>query len=154
MNIIEKAEEYAKKEYLKNDNFHQWHHIENVQKRADEICRKLVGVPIDNEALRLAIIFHDVDYKTYENHPDASVEVAKKFLFENEVLEERIKQITEIMLDHSSPHRKIRGDAKTIEGKIIFDSDKSIYITTPETFNKYYPLLYLQETKDLVSYRP
>lgn len=154
MNLIQKAEEFAKIEYLKNEDFHQWHHIENVQKRADEICEKLKSTKIDNEALRLAIIFHDIDYKSYENHPDASVEVAKRFLISNNVSAERINQITEIMLDHSSPHRKIRGEAKTIEGKIIFDSDKSICITTPETYHKYFPLLYLQETRDLVTYRP
>ena len=68
--------------------------------------------------------------------------------------EDKIKQITEIILDHSGPHRKIRGDAKTIEGKIIFDSDKSIFITDPETYTKYFSKLYLQVSRDLVSYKP
>lgn len=154
MDIIKKAEEFAKIEYLKNESFHQWHHIEDVQRRADEICDKLKGVAIDLEALRLAIIFHDIDYRTYEDHPDASVKVARNFLSQNGLSEERINQIQEIMLDHSSPHRKVRGEAKTIEGKIIFDADKSIFITSPNTYNKYFPLLYLQETKDLVTYRP
>lgn len=154
MDIIKKAEEFAKIEYLKNDPLHQWHHIESVQKRADEICSKLRGVDIDLEALRLAIIFHDINYHTYEDHPDASVKVAINFLVQNGVSEERIHQIKEIMLDHSSPHRKVRGEAKSIEGKIIFDADKSIFITTPETYNKYFPLLYLEETRDLVIYRP
>ena len=48
MSLIEIAEKYAKQEYKKNDDFHQWHHIENVQRRADEICEKLNHRDIDN----------------------------------------------------------------------------------------------------------
>ena len=154
MNLITLAEDFAQIEYLKNDPFHQWHHIGAVQRRADEICSKLTDKSIDREALRLAIIFHDIDYRSYVDHPEASVKVAQNFLSENGVSAQKINQIAEIMLDHSSPHRKIRGDAKTIEDKIIFDADKSIFITTPETYNKYFPLLYLPETRELVDYRP
>jgi HD superfamily phosphodiesterase len=154
MNILKAAEEFAKIEYLKNDSFHQWHHIEDVQRRADEICALLNDKTIDLEALRLAIIFHDIDYRTYDDHPDASVKVARSFLSKNGFSEQKMHQIQEIMLDHSSPHRKVRGDSKTLEGKIIFDADKSIFITTPETYKKYFPLLYFPETRDLVAYRP
>ena len=44
------------------------------------------------------------------------------------------------MLDHSSPHRKIRG-AKLLEGKIIYNADKSIFITDFEKYEKYFPQL-------------
>ena len=54
------------------------------------------------------------------------------------------------MLDHSTPHRKQLGEAKSIEGKIIYDSDKSIFITTSELYGKYFPQLYLDETKKMV----
>ncbi len=154
MTLVQIAEEYAKKLYVANDEFHQWSHIQDVMKRAEEICAKLKDVPIDLEALQLAVIFHDIDYRTYEDHPDASVKVAGEFLSRMGVLEARISQIHNIMLDHSTPHRKVRGEAKTIEGKIIFDADKSIFITTPATYEKYFPLLYLQETRDLVTYKP
>jgi len=154
MNIVEKAERFARKEYLKNDSFHQYIHVENVLKRAYEIVHRLKGVNIDEEALTLAIIFHDIDYSAYETHPDVSAEIAGKWLKDNDYPKDKIIKVKNIILDHSTPHREIRRDAKTIEGKIIFDSDKSLFITTPETYQKYFSLLYLQETKDLVTYRP
>ena len=67
------------------------------------------------------------------------------------VLDERIERIREIMLDHSTPHRKIRGDASTIEGKIIYDADKSIFLKDKESYEKYDLLLYLDITKEIVS---
>lgn len=124
--------------------------------RAKEIMEKL-SKDIDHEALELAIIFHDIDYnseenteKNYENHVDNSIKVAGAFLQENAYPEERIKKVQQIMLDHSSPHRKIFGDAKNIEGKIIYDADKSIFITTPELYERYFAKLYLDETRDMV----
>ena len=148
MNILEKAEQFAKKEYPSNDDRHQWSHIESVMARAMEIASSRDDV--DVEVLKLAIIFHDIDYTTYETHVDASVAVAKKFLTEHDYPVESIKRVAETMLDHSTPHRKERGEATSIEGKIIYDADKSISIVDKVTYDKYYPKLYLEETKALV----
>ncbi len=149
MNIIEAAEEFAKIEYLKNDDFHQWHHILNVLERAMLISRNFEN--IDDEALKLAIIFHDVDYSDYNLHPDNSVNVAVSFLVKNNYPVERIEKVKEIMLNHSTPHRKRLGEAKLLEGKIIYDADKSISMTKKDDFyNKYYPYLYLDETRAIV----
>ena len=52
------------------------------------------------------------------------------------------------MLDHSTPHRKKLGDSKVIE--VLYDADKSIFLTTLESYKKYFNLLYLDETKSLV----
>lgn len=156
--IIEKAIKFAKVEYEKNDRLHRWSHIENVMKRASEIVEK-IELPVDLELLKLAIIFHDIDYnsekdfeESYKKHPDNSVKVAENFLNKNNYPEERIEKIKEIMLDHSTPHRKTRGDSKSIEGKIIYDSDKSIGIdwSNPELCSKYFPQLYLDETREMV----
>lgn len=156
--IIEKAIKFAKVEYKKNDPLHRWSHIENVMKRASEIVEK-IEKPVDLELLKLAIIFHDIDYnsemnfeESYKKHPDNSVKVAEHFLHKNNYPKERIKKVKEIMLDHSTPHRKIRGEAKSLEGKIIYDSDKSIGIdwSNPELHNKYFPQLYLNETREMI----
>ncbi|MFH1456647.1 MAG: HD domain-containing protein [Patescibacteria group bacterium] len=154
--IIQKVIDFAKIEYEKNDSFHSWQHVENVMKRADEIAEK-IDDPIDFETLKLAIIFHDIDYHSekdfetnYSNHVDNSVKVAKKFLNENNYPKEKIEKVKDIILDHSTPHRKKQGEAKSIEGKIIYDSDKSIFITNQELFEKYFPQLYLEETKEMV----
>jgi len=146
--IIQKAEKFAKKEYKKNDSAHQWKHIKEVMKRALRIAKNLKD--IDYEILKLAIIFHDIDYSSYENHVKNSIKIAERFLKENDYPNEKIKEVKEIMLNHSTPHRKKIGEARLIEGKIIYDADKSIFIANPETYKKYFPLLYLNETKKLV----
>lgn len=116
--------------------------------RAFEISKKYKN--IDFDILKLAIIFHDIDYKSYHTHVDASVRVAENFLKEKKYSIDKIKKIKEIMFDHSTPHRKKRGEATMIEGKIIYDADKSIFITNKITYQKYFPLLYLDVTKKIV----
>jgi HD superfamily phosphodiesterase len=154
--IIKRATEFAKTEYKKNELLHGWGHIENVMRRTSEIIEKLDD-DIDYESLKLAIIFHDIDYnseespdKNYENHVDNSIKVADNFLRKNDYPIEKIKRIKQIILDHSGPHRRKFGEAKSIEGKIIYDSDKSISINTHELHKKYFPWLYLDETKEMV----
>lgn len=155
MDIFKLAEDFAKKEYLKNDPMHQWEHIEAVRKRAMEIASQLNNV--DYELLHLSITFHDIDYhsdstfeKNYNNHVDNSIKVAEKFLKEQNFPKERIDKVKQIMMDHSTPHRKKFGESKIIEGKILYDADKSIFITTIKRYDKYFPFLYLDETRNLV----
>ena len=155
MDIIKKAEDFAKGEYLKNDPMHQWSHVEAVMKRAMEIASKLKN--IDYELLKLAIILHDIDYhsepthkENYKQHVENSVKVAEKFLKEHNFSEEKIEKIKQIILDHSTPRRKKFGDSKITEGKILYDADKSLFLTTSERYEKYFSLLYFDLTKELV----
>jgi len=153
--IVKKAREFAIKEYKKNDPKHQWNHVEAVMKRALEIAGQLKEV--DYELLELSVIFHDIDYhseptygENYNNHVENSIGIAEEFLERNNYPQENIRKLKQVLLDHSTPHRKRLGDSKIIEGKILYDADKSIFITTPEKYRKYFPLLYLDETKKLV----
>ena len=155
MDIINKSIDFAKKEYQKNDPLHQWNHVENVMKRAIEIANQLENV--DYELLKLGIIFHDIDYNSesnfkenYKNHVENSIKVAEKYLKDNEYDKEKIKKVKQIILEHSTPHRKQYGDAKTKEGKILYDADKSIFITNSEKYKKYYSRLYFDISKKLV----
>lgn len=148
MDIIKKAEEFAKKEYEKNDSKHQWSHVKAVLKRALEIAEHFKNA--DFEALKLAIIFHDIDYSVPKLHTENSIKIAEKFLRENNYPEDRIKKVKEIMFSHTTHLRKEFGDAKLLEGKIIYDADKSIFITNPETYEKYFSKLYLKESKKFV----
>lgn len=157
MDIVMKAEAFARKEYKKNDSFHGWKHIEAVMKMALVISE---GRRVDMEILRLAIIFHDIGYhmgrnekEKYEMHAENSVIVAEKFMRDNRYPVSRMKRVTKTILDHSTPYRKRHGDAASIEGKIIFDADKSIFITDRATYEKYFPLLYLDETRRRVKDR-
>jgi len=102
--------------------------------------------------LELAVIFHDIDYSSYEKHVENSIKVANQFLEDNNYLQERIKKITEVITNHSTPHRKNYGDAKSIEGKVLYDADKSLFINS-ENYLRYYPLLYLKETKEIVKHQ-
>ena len=152
MSFFQPAYFFERKEANKNDAKHRWRHVEAVLKRALQIAKHFENV--DYEALKLAAFFHDIDYTAYETHVENSIRVAQKFLRKNHYPEDRIKKVTEIMLNHSTPHRKKVGDAKLLEGKIIYDADKSIFITDKETYEKYYPKLYLKETKKLVQKQP
>ena len=118
----------------------------------DKLFGKFVDLDgnVDYEALKLAIIFHDIDYREYETHVENSIKVAESFLKKEGYSKDRIEKVKEIMLNHSSPHRRKFGDAKLLEGKIIYDADKSISMDSKKFYEKYYPKLYLDETKKLV----
>ncbi len=155
MDMIKKAEGFAKEEYLKNDSMHQWPHVEAVMNRAMEIASKLKN--IDYELLKLAVILHDIDYhseptheENYKKHVENSVKVAEKFLKRHNFSEEKIRKIKQIILDHSTPYRKEFGDSKITEGKILYDADKSLLITTLERYEKYFSLLYFDEARGLI----
>jgi putative nucleotidyltransferase with HDIG domain len=155
MNIVEKSTEFAKIEYQKNNSKHQWAHVEEVMNRALEIASKIKDV--DYELLKLGVIFHDIDYNSepsekdnYEKHVDNSVKVAEEFLIKNNYSKEKIKLVKKIMIDHSRPHREKLGESTTTEGKILFDADKSIFLKTKDAYDRYFPLLYFEETKKMV----
>ena len=154
MSIIQKAVIFAKKEYIKNDPRHRWGHIKDIRKRALEIANQLDDV--DYEILELAVIFHDINYHTsstfkenYDRHVEASAEMAEKFLTENNYDESKKILVVQAILDHSTPYRKKHGDSVILEGKILYDADKSFFMKNGEN-NEYYNLLYLKETKKLI----
>ncbi len=123
MDIIKKSEDFAKKEYLKNDYIHRWDHVLEVRERALELSKKFKG--IDLEALKLAIIFHDIDYSNPHSHTESSIKVADNFLRKNNYPKNRIEKVKEIIFSHTTHLRKEFGEAKLIEGKILYDADKT-----------------------------
>jgi len=148
MDIIKISEDFAKKEYSKHDEFHQWHHVEDVMNMALKLAE--FHPEVDLEILKLAAIFHDISYEKYETHVEESMKVAEKFLKEQNYPEDKIKKVLQVMISHSGPHRRKLGEAKMIEGKIIYDSDKFHLAKTKEGFEKYYDRFYLDETRDLL----
>ncbi|MDP2974316.1 MAG: HDIG domain-containing protein [Candidatus Diapherotrites archaeon] len=116
MDMVKKAEIFAKRGYAKNDPKHQWAHIEAVRKQAMLIAKQLKGV--DYELLELAILFHDIDYhseasyeENYKRHVENSANAAEKFLMENNYPAGRIEKVKQIILDHSTPYRLKAGDS-------------------------------------------
>lgn len=156
--IVARASKFAMIEYEKNDAGHRWNHVEAVMKRALEIAGNLKE-KVDYELLQLAVIFHDIDYNSeptheenHSNHVENSIIMAENFLRRNNYPEDRISMLKQVMLAHSTPHRKKLGDSTILEGKILYDADKSILITSPETYRKYSGLLYLAESGKLVEF--
>ena len=164
MDIVQRAEMFAKKEYIKNDPGHQWNHVERVMSRALEIAKEIKNV--DYELLRLGVIFHDIDYHTgssqeekYRNHVDNSAKVAESFLRKNGYPEEKIAKLKQIILDHSTPHRMKLGDSEITEGKVLYDADKTSSMQdtnrkklSPERRGKIYNLLYFEQTRKYFSH--
>lgn len=147
MNIIKLAEQFAKKEYAKHDEDHQWTHVVKVMKIALMLAKSYPEC--DLEILKLAVIFHDISYERYETHVEKSIKVAESFLLGRKYPKDKIEKVLAVIISHSGPHRRKLGDTMLIEGKIIYDSDKFHTAQTTEGFEKYYPRFYLNETKEL-----
>lgn len=148
IDIIKISEDFAKKEYAKHNESHKWEHVEDVMNIALKLAE--FHPEADLEILKLAVIFHDISYEQYETHVEESMKVAKKFLKEHNYPEDKIKKILQVMISHSGPHRRKLGEAKMIEGKIIYDSDKFHLAKTKEGFEKYFDKFYLDETRDVL----
>ena len=146
--IFKISEEFARIEYAKHDNQHQWSHVQEVMNIALKLAESYPQT--DLEILKLAVIFHDVNYESYETHVENSIEVAKNFFNQQKYPEDRTKHVLEAMLSHSGPHRRKLGDTNLIEGKILYDADKFRAATTQEGFEKYGPRFYLDETRNLL----
>lgn len=146
--ILKLSEEFAKREYAKHDEQHQWDHVEEVM----NVALKLASYypKTDLEILKLAVLLHDIHYESYETHVEKSMDVAKNFLLRNGYPTDRTQLVLNVMIAHSGPHRRKLGDTNMIEGKIIYDADKFRAATTPEGFNKYGPRFYLDETRDML----
>lgn len=149
MDIIPTSIKFAKKEYAKHDKHHQWSHVKNVMITALKLAKHYPKTNL--ELLKLAIIFHDITYKNYETHVDDSAQTAEQFLQAQHYPTSKINKIKKIIFAHSSPHRRKFGNTKLIEGKIIYDADKFQLALDSKLYQKYYPQLYLKETKQMIN---
>ena len=111
------------KEIMENDPAHDFEHIMRVYKNAQKICKKEKA----NEKLVLsATLLHDiVSYpKSDRRSKMSSIESAKKskqILRKYDLDENEITVISDAIRDHSFSQQRI---PKTIEGKILQDSDR------------------------------
>jgi len=88
MDIIKISEDFAKKEYSKHEEPHNWDHVQKVMDIALKLAKFYPEVNL--EILKLAVIFHDISYEKYETHVDESIKVAEKFLKKQDYPEEKI----------------------------------------------------------------
>ena len=122
MKVLELLKKDVKK-IMENDSAHDFEHIMRVYKTAQKICKNEKA----NEKLVLsAALLHDiVSYpKSDKRSKTSSVESAKKsekILRKYDFDENEITVISDAIRDHSFSQNKI---PKTIEGKILQDSDR------------------------------
>jgi len=122
MKVIDSLKNVVKKR-MENDSAHDFEHTMRVYKNAQKICKKEKA----NEKLVLsAALLHDiVSYpKSDKRSKTSSIESAKKskkILEKLDFTKEEITIILGAILDHSFSQNKI---PKTIEGKILQDSDR------------------------------
>ncbi len=96
------------KRFIRYDRFY---HIKRVTAWANRICDELcsnnavsTADAIDRECLHLASILHDVGYNAYhisENHSEAGVVLAEKFLTQEGVEKEKKEKILNLIRLHS-----------------------------------------------------
>jgi len=122
MKVTDSLKNVVKKR-LENDSAHDFEHTMRVYKNAQKICKKEKA----NEKLVLsAALLHDiVSYpKSDKRSKISSIESAKKskkILEKLDFTKKEITIISDAIKDHSFSQNKI---PKTIEGKILQDSDR------------------------------
>ena len=122
MNVIDSLTDHVQK-IMDNDSAHDFNHIMRVFKNAKKICKKEKA----NEKLVLSeVLLHDiVSYpksdKRSKLSSSESAKISKQILKKYDFTSEEITIISNAISDHSFSQKKI---PKTIEGKILQDSDR------------------------------
>ncbi len=143
---IERAYEYVEKTLAENLARHEtvisktkrfirydrFYHIKRVTAWANRICDELCNnnaedsaTAIDRECLHLASVLHDVGYNAYhisENHSEAGVVLAEKFLTEEGVEEEKKEKILNLIRLHSRKDLMFHEDTP-LELVILMEAD-------------------------------
>jgi predicted metal-dependent HD superfamily phosphohydrolase len=101
--------------------YHNLEHTQRVVKSIKELTEHIKIDELASENLQIAAWFHDTGFiKTTENHEEESVQIAAAFLKENKVSDDRIKDITALILV-----TKMGSRPKDALEKIIIDADCS-----------------------------
>jgi len=122
--VIQKIDEEAKRYFEGAEPSHDWSHVQRVYNMAIQIAEKEGG---DLSIIRIATLLHDIGrQKESENpenldHAQISVEYASKILDEYEVDSDKKEQILHCISSHRF---RINKEPKSIEAKVLFDSDK------------------------------
>ena len=123
--IVKKTESFVfdliKDELPNSFLYHNFTHTERVYKSLNEIIENSEINEEDAKILRLSALLHDTGYtKTTENHEEASVEIAKEFLTDEEVDKNIIKSVANCIMA-----TKLSCEPKNELEKIMRDADSS-----------------------------
>jgi HD superfamily phosphodiesterase len=124
-NLINNAEQFVF-DLLKNELdqtylYHNHKHTERVLKSTREIIENSDVSKEEAQILEIAALFHDTGYiDGSENHEERSVEIATKFLKEQDVKQDFIDSVSHCIME-----TKFKDEPTTKLGKIIRDADAS-----------------------------
>lgn len=124
-NLINNAEQFVF-DLLKNELdqtylYHNYKHTERVLKSTREIIENSDVSKEESQVLEIAALFHDTGYiDGSENHEERSVEIATKFLKEQDVGQDFIDSVNNCIME-----TKFKEEPTTKLGKIIRDADAS-----------------------------
>lgn len=119
--IVKKTEKFVKKTMV-GDPGHDWSHVDRVRKLALFIAKKEKGDPFIAE---LGALLHDVaDYKFHKGDDKVGGRMAKQWLRKLRVSDHIAREIEYIVNEVSFKGAKVPYNMKTLEGKIVQDSDK------------------------------
>ena len=124
-NIIEKADNFVMKLFkdkLPNTFiYHNYNHTQRVVKSTKELIENSQINVKEEQVLLLSAWLHDTGYtKTIKGHEEESVKISKKFLEENKVDQETIKEVEKCIL---ATKKEVVPETKLEE--IIKDADAS-----------------------------
>ncbi len=119
--IIKEIQNYIKKEFEGESTGHDWWHVFRVWKMAKEIAKKEGG---DLFIIELGALLHDIaDWKFQDNKKAGSKET-RALLEKFKINETTIKHVCDIVDNVSFKGAGVKNGIKTLEGKIVQDSDR------------------------------
>ena len=123
--LYKQAELYVEDLYTRNPNpllvYHNLEHTKNVVKRAKEIAAHYSLTERQMLVVYVASWFHDTGHlfmKTWKNHEEKSIELMKKFMYENGAAPDLINEIESCILATRMPRNPVN-----LEQEIICDAD-------------------------------
>jgi putative nucleotidyltransferase with HDIG domain len=121
--ILSKVKEFVGKTFREKGSsdafYHNFTHTAEVAKVAEEIANAIGVNEVDKEALQIAAWFHDIGHtEICDGHEDISIDLATKFLKENNYPPESIDKVVALINVTRMPR-----NPKNILEEIICDAD-------------------------------
>ena len=121
--IVDATAEFIRQKFSGEGTGHDWWHMYRVWQLSKTIASSEPGV--DMYVLELAALLHDVaDWKFHDGDEEAGPKAAREWLESQSVDEAVILHIEDIIRTVSFKGAGVASNMKTIEGKIVHDSDK------------------------------
>ena len=120
--VIKQIADYARSTLEGEGSGHDWWHIHRVRNLAKNISKSEGG---DLYLIESAALLHDIaDWKFYDGDDTIGPRKAEEFLKSKDVSDEIITHVCDIIATISFKGAGVETPMKTIEGKIVQDSDR------------------------------